>query len=54
VVLHQTSRGIPRAVNNLALQALIAAFADGKGMSMSPPPAPPSPKSPATRLLAWT
>jgi type II secretory pathway predicted ATPase ExeA len=31
-LLHQTSRGIPRAVNNLALQALIAAFADGKGM----------------------
>jgi type II secretory pathway predicted ATPase ExeA len=30
-LLHQTSRGIPRAVNNLALQALIAAFADGKG-----------------------
>jgi type II secretory pathway predicted ATPase ExeA len=31
-LLHQTSRGIPRAVNNLALQALVAAFADGKGM----------------------
>jgi type II secretory pathway predicted ATPase ExeA len=31
-LLHQTSRGIPRAVNDLALQALIAAFADGKGM----------------------
>jgi type II secretory pathway predicted ATPase ExeA len=31
-LLHQTSRGIPRAVNNLALQALITAFADGKGM----------------------
>jgi type II secretory pathway predicted ATPase ExeA len=30
-LLHQTSRGIPRAVNNLALQALVAAFADGKG-----------------------
>jgi len=30
-LLHQTSRGIPRAVNNLAVQALIAAFADGKG-----------------------
>jgi type II secretory pathway predicted ATPase ExeA len=29
---HRTSRGIPRAVDNLALQALIAAFADGKGM----------------------
>jgi type II secretory pathway predicted ATPase ExeA len=31
-LVHQTSRGIPRAVNNLAIQALIAAFADGKGM----------------------
>ena len=30
--IHQSSRGYPRAVNNLALQALIAAFADGKGM----------------------
>jgi hypothetical protein len=29
--LHQTSRSIPRALNNLALQALVAAFADGKG-----------------------
>jgi type II secretory pathway predicted ATPase ExeA len=31
-LLHQTSRGIPRQVNNLALQALVAAFIDGKGM----------------------
>jgi type II secretory pathway predicted ATPase ExeA len=31
-LLHQTSRGIPRAVNNLAVQALVAAFVDGKGM----------------------
>jgi type II secretory pathway predicted ATPase ExeA len=30
--IHQSSRGYPRAVNNLAIQALIAAFADGKGM----------------------
>lgn len=29
-LIHQTSRGIPRAVNNLAVQALIAAYADGK------------------------
>ena len=29
-LIHQTSRGIPRAVNNLAVQALVAAFADGK------------------------
>jgi type II secretory pathway predicted ATPase ExeA len=31
-LIHQTSRGIPRAVNNLAVQALVAAFADGKGI----------------------
>jgi type II secretory pathway predicted ATPase ExeA len=31
-LVHQTSRGIPRAVNNLAVQALVAAFVDGKGM----------------------
>jgi type II secretory pathway predicted ATPase ExeA len=31
-LIHQTARGIPRAVNNLAVQALIAAFADGKGI----------------------
>jgi type II secretory pathway predicted ATPase ExeA len=35
-LLHQTSRGIPRQVNNLALQALIAAFADGKGIVDEP------------------
>lgn len=29
-LIHQTSRGYPRAVNNLALQALVAAFADNK------------------------
>jgi type II secretory pathway predicted ATPase ExeA len=31
-LIHQTSRGLPRAVNNLALQALIAAFADKKSV----------------------
>lgn len=31
-LVHQTSRGLPRAVNNLALQSLVAAFADGKGI----------------------
>lgn len=31
-LIHQTSRGIPRAINNLAIQALIAAYADGKGI----------------------
>jgi type II secretory pathway predicted ATPase ExeA len=32
VAIHQSSRGYPRAVNNLAVQALIAAYADDKGM----------------------
>ena len=31
-LIHQTSRGYPRAVNNLAIQALLAAFADGKAI----------------------
>lgn len=31
-LIHQTARGIPRAINNLAVQALIAAYADGKGL----------------------
>jgi type II secretory pathway predicted ATPase ExeA len=31
-LIHATSRGIPRAINNLAVQALIAAYADGKGI----------------------
>jgi type II secretory pathway predicted ATPase ExeA len=31
-LIHQTSRGYPRAVNNLALQALVAAFADDKNI----------------------
>lgn len=30
--IHQTSRGIPRAINNLAVQSLVATFAEGKGM----------------------
>ena len=30
--IHRTSRGIPRAINNLAVQALIAAYAHGKGI----------------------
>jgi type II secretory pathway predicted ATPase ExeA len=29
-LIHQTSRGLPRAVNNLALQALVASFASNK------------------------
>jgi len=29
-LIHQTSRGLPRAVNNLAVQALVAAFGAAK------------------------
>jgi len=29
-LIHQTSRGLPRAVNNLALQALVATYAPNK------------------------
>jgi type II secretory pathway predicted ATPase ExeA len=31
-LIHQVSRGLPRAVNNLAIQALIAAYADNKAI----------------------
>ena len=31
-LIHQVSRGLPRAVNNLALQALVATFAADKAM----------------------
>ena len=31
-LIHETSRGYPRAVNNLAIQALVAAFAGAKGV----------------------
>jgi type II secretory pathway predicted ATPase ExeA len=31
-LIHTVARGTPRAINNLAVQALIAAFADGKGI----------------------
>ena len=31
-LIHQTSRGYPRAVNNLAVQALVAAFAADKSI----------------------
>jgi type II secretory pathway predicted ATPase ExeA len=31
-VIHQASRGLPRAINNLAVQSLVAAFASGKGI----------------------
>jgi type II secretory pathway predicted ATPase ExeA len=29
-LIHQTSRGLPRAVNNVALQALVATYAANK------------------------
>jgi type II secretory pathway predicted ATPase ExeA len=31
-VIHDAARGLPRAVNNLAVQALIAAYADRKSI----------------------
>jgi type II secretory pathway predicted ATPase ExeA len=31
-LIHQTSRGLPRAINNLAIQALIAAYATRKAI----------------------
>jgi type II secretory pathway predicted ATPase ExeA len=31
-LIHQVSRGLPRAVNNLAIQALVAAFAADKAI----------------------
>ena len=31
-LIHQVSRGIPRAVNNLAVQALVAAYAANKAI----------------------
>lgn len=31
-LIHQVSRGLPRAVNNMAVQSLVAAFAAGKGI----------------------
>ena len=31
-LIHQTSRGYPRAVNNLAIQALVAAYAANKAI----------------------
>ena len=31
-LIHTTSRGYPRAVNNLALQSLVAAFAASKNL----------------------
>jgi hypothetical protein len=48
-LIHQTSRGYPRAVNNLALQSLVNHSSPPtprtKPSSTNPPPASPSPKS---------
>jgi type II secretory pathway predicted ATPase ExeA len=35
-LIHSTARGFPRAVNNLSLQALVAAFAAGKNLVDEP------------------
>lgn len=35
-LIHTTSRGFPRAVNNLSLQLLVAAFAAGKNLVDEP------------------
>jgi type II secretory pathway predicted ATPase ExeA len=35
-LIHTTARGYPRAVNNLALQSLVAAFASGKNLVDEP------------------
>ena len=45
-LIHHTSRGLPRAVNNLALQALVATYAANKTIVDEIPPPAPSPKSP--------
>ncbi len=34
-LVHQVSRGLPRAVNNLAVQSLVAAFADNKAGTLA-------------------
>ncbi|WP_433894809.1 hypothetical protein [Streptomyces sp. CA-111067] len=31
-LIHDTARGYPRAVNNLAVQSLLSAYADGKSI----------------------
>ena len=53
-LIHATSRGLPRAVNNLAIQALIAAYAARKAIVKNPAPAPPPPRSRQTDHRAAT
>ena len=54
-LIHQTSRGYPRAVNNLALQALVAAFgANGAGGSgYEPSGASPTRWMPSRSRRSW-
>jgi len=47
-LIHNTARGYPRAVNNLAMQALVATFATGSPSSTKQPPEQPSPRYSAT------
>ena len=44
-LIHQVSRGLPRAVNNLAIQALVAAFASSKAIVDESSAEPPPPRS---------
>ena len=49
--IHKASRGLPRAVNNLAIQALIAAYADGA--SVVDDKAGPSRRHRGHRRMNW-
>ena len=48
-VIHSHARGMPRAINRLAVTALLAACTDGKAIADEKPPAPPSPRKPPPR-----
>ncbi|GAB3284028.1 hypothetical protein GCM10027456_78800 [Kineosporia babensis] len=48
------NRGYPRAVNNLAVQALTATYAASKAIVDETPSAPLSPKPPPTNQPAWS
>ena len=53
-LIHATGRGLPRAVSNLAIQALIAAYRAAKPSSTNPAPAPRPPRSRQTDHHAAT
>jgi hypothetical protein len=53
-LIHATGRGLPGAVSNLAIQALIAAYAGRKPSSAKAAPAPPLPRSRQTDRQAGT